>query len=195
MPLKEVPVNLLRSAKGFLLARRSDAEMCLLSMIGFLPVHRGRVAVLRALGAQIDPEAVVYGRFQVRSPKGLVIGRRANIGDRAILDARGGLTIGANANLSTAVEIWTAQHDWNSPDFRYVRKPVIINDRAWLGPRVTVLPGAVIGEGVVVAAGAVVSGELEPFGLYGGVPARRIADRDPALTYELPSPQGKTWWW
>lgn len=59
----------------------------------------------------------------------------------------------------------------------------------------TVLTGTTIGEGTVVAAGAVSRGVPEPVFLYGGVPARRLADRPRELDYRLPTPAGKTWWW
>lgn len=176
-------------------SRRSELELALLSLVGLVPVHRFRVAVLRLLGARIDPQAVVSHGFQVRAPARLQIGARSNIGENAVLDARGTLTIGRNVNLSSEVQIWTAQHAWNSPDFAYVKAPVEIGDHAWLGPRVIVLPGAVIGRGAVVAAGAVVSGTVEEFSLYGGVPAKKIADRTRELTYELPDPKGKSLWW
>lgn len=169
--------------------------MSLLKTVGHLPVHRLRIASLRAFGAEVAPSAVVYGGFQIRAANRLQIGERANIGDGAILDARGGLTIGDDVNFSTAVHIWTAQHNWNSADFGYEKAPVRIGSHVWLGPRVTVLPGAEIGEGAVVAAGAVVKGVLAPFGLYGGIPARRLADRTTALTYQLPDPSQKAWWW
>ncbi|MCL3861286.1 DapH/DapD/GlmU-related protein [Actinotalea sp. K2] len=175
--------------------RRPAAEMALLSMCGMVPNHRVRVGALRALGATIDPDAVVYHGFEVRAARRLSIGARTQVGDHAILDARGGLEIGRDVNLSTGVQVWTAQHRWDSPDFAYETAPVRIGDRAWLGPRVVVLPGTVVGEGVVLAAGAVARGVLEPFSLYGGVPARRLADRPRDLTYELPSPADKTWWW
>ena len=175
--------------------KRGAWEMLALAVCGSAPNHRLRIAALRAFGARIDPAAVVYHGFQVRAAARLVVGPRAQIGDHAILDARGGLTIGADANLSTGVQIWTADHAWNSRDFAYQTAEVTIGDRAWLGPRVVVLPGTVVGEGTVVAAGAVARGVLEPFSLYGGVPARKLADRRRDLTYKLPGPQAKAWWW
>ena len=167
----------------------------LLSLAGRLPLHRFRIWALRYFGAQVSDSAVVYGQFQVRAARHLRIGARTNVGEGSVLDARGGLTIGENTNLSSQVHIWTAQHDWNAPDFEYVRAGVVIGSRCWLGPRVTVLPGTTIGDGVVVAAGAVVRGNLAPYGLYGGVPARRLAERSRDLNYQLPARASKTWWW
>lgn len=168
--------------------------MVSLAAASFLPLHAARIAMVRAWGARIHQTATLYHGFQIRSARQLTIGERSSIGDGAILDGRGGLTIGSNVNLSTQVHIWTAQHDWNAPDFDYVSAPVTVGDHAWLSTRVTVLPGARIGEGAVVAAGAVVTKDLEPWGLYGGVPARRIGDRSTS-SYELPPARAKAWWW
>ena len=185
----------LAAIKAGVRERQNAFEMTVLLLAGLVPIHRLRVAALRAFGATVSTSAVLYGRFQVRAADRLQIGERVNIGEGAILDARGGLEIAADVNFSSQVHVWTAQHAWNSSDFAYVRAGVSIGPRVWLGPRVTVLPGSVIGEGVVVAAGAVVRGVLEPFGLYAGAPARRVAERTHQLTYELPGPEAKTWWW
>lgn len=181
--------------KRWLGRRRSAIEMAVIRLTQWVPIHKVRVAVIRFLGAQIAHSAVIYHGYQIRAPRKLVIGSNTSIGDGAILDARGGLVIGSNVNFSTDVHIWTAQHDWRSPDFAYEQERVVIEDRVWLGPRTTLLPGTIVREGAVVAAGAVVKGEVAAFTLVGGVPARRIADRPHELDYTLTTPERKTWWW
>lgn len=183
------------TVRAFAIERALDAEMVACSVAAHSPLHLSRIAVLRSFGAQIDKTATVYHGFQARGVRHLRIGPRTIIGDHAVLDARGGLSIGADVNLSTGVRIWTAQHDWNAPEFDYVKAPVRIGDRAWIGPGVIVLPGAVIGEGAVVGAGAVVKGEIPEFTLCAGVPARPLAQRRRDLTYRLSPRSRKTWVW
>ena len=185
----------MRTFVRFARSKYSAVEMVTLRLAAFVPIHAIRTSALRAFGARIDPQAVVYHGFQVRSARKLKIGARSSIGDGAILDARGGLTMGEDVNISTQVMIWTAQHDWQSSDFAYEEAPVSIGNRAWIGPRSVILPGAVIGEGAVVAAGSIVRGAIPPHTLVGGVPARHISDRPNDLRYRLPTPKGKTWWW
>lgn len=169
--------------------------MVSLSLISHAPLHRARVGLLRRWGADIAPTATFYHGFQVRAAGNLKVGERTSVGENAILDARGGLTIGADVNLSTAVSIWTAQHGWNDPDFAYEAAPVTVGDRAWISTRVTILPGVTIGEGAVVAAGAVVAKDVEPYTLVGGVPARRIAERRRDLRYHLAPAEQKLRFW
>lgn len=171
------------------------AEMMTCGLASHLPNHALRLFVLSLWGAQIGDDTVLYHGFQVRSARRLSIGRRSSIGDGAILDARGGLAIGDDVNFSTQVMVWTAQHDWRSPNFDYEQAPVKIGDHAWIGPRVTILPGSTVGEGAVVAAGAVVRGSVAPYTLVGGVPAKKIGDRPTGMKYVLATRKGKTWWW
>jgi acetyltransferase-like isoleucine patch superfamily enzyme len=101
------------------------------------------------------------------------------------MDARGGLKIGSHCNISAEAAIWTAEHDIQSPEFAMTQAPVVIGDRAWICFRATVLPGVNIGEGSVVAAGAVVTRDVPPFSLAGGVPARVVGKRAGNLIYQL----------
>lgn len=185
----------LKKLKRMVGRRREAVEMASIAAAAATPVHRVRVSTLRAWGAQIHPTATIYHGFQVRAAQLLRIGARTIIGDGAILDARAGLSIGSDVNFSTGVQVWTAQHAWDSDDFAYQKAPVSIGDRAWLGPGVVVLPGTTIGEGVVLAAGAVAKGDLAPYGLYAGVPAKRLRNRPRTLSYHLPGPEAKVWWW
>lgn len=185
----------LRQAKTFARRRLQDAEMSGLLLAGKLPSHLARLAALRACGAQLGAGCVIAHGFQVRGADKLSIGANSSIGEDAVLDARGGLTIGDRVNFSSQVHIWTAQHDWESTNFAYQKAPVTIGDYVWIGPRVTILPGAVIGEGAVVAAGAVVRGEIPSYSLVGGVPAKVIGQRPRNLDYSPADRKSKPWWW
>lgn len=107
----------------------------------------------------------------------LVIGEGSSIGFRNHLDCRRGIHIGRNVCLASDVTIWTLHHDYNDPSFRAKGAGVTIGDYAWLCSNCIILPGVTIGEGAVVAAGAVVRSDVEPWTVVGGVPARKIAER------------------
>lgn len=109
----------------------------------------------------------------------------AIVGDKCILDARNGIHIGKNVNMSTGVWIWTMQHDVNSENFASEGAPVSIGDRAWVSCRTVILPGVNIAEGSVVAAGAVCTKDTAPYKIYGGVPCKQIGDRNINLNYNF----------
>jgi acetyltransferase-like isoleucine patch superfamily enzyme len=157
----------------------------LCGLISRLPFHTFRIWLLRMLKANIGNNVGLYRGFEVRRPSKLSIGNSTVIGHGALLDARMGLTIGNNVNLSNEVMIWTLHHDYNDTGFAAVGSPVVIEDYVWLCSRAIILPGVTIGKGAVVAAGAVVARDVLPYTVVGGVPAKKIADRNRDLTYDL----------
>lgn len=155
---------------------------------GKIPSHTIRDFIYRRVyRIKLAEKAVIYGGSEIRTPQNLYIGEGTIIGDDAKLDARNKIIIGKNVNFSTGVWIWTEQHDPQRHDFASPlgKKTVIINDRAWISSRVTILPGVQIGEGAVIAAGAVVTKDVEPYSIYGGIPAKKIGERNKDLTYEF----------
>ncbi|AYL99313.1 acyltransferase [Mucilaginibacter celer] len=137
------------------------------------------------LKANIGKRTGIYRGFEVRSPWKLTIGNGSIIGHDALLDARCGLTIGNSVNLSNEVMIWTLHHDYNDSGFAQTGAPVTIGNYAWICSRAIILPGVTIGDGAVVAAGAVVTRDVAPYTVVGGVPAKPIAKRNENLNYDL----------
>jgi maltose O-acetyltransferase len=104
-------------------------------------------------------------------------GTRLNRG--VYIDNNAPVEIGQWCNLAMQTMIVTATHQVGPSDRRAgpgIAYPVRIGNGCWLGARVLVLPGVTIGDGCVIAAGAVVTKDCAPNGLYVGSPARRIRD-------------------
>ncbi|MGA8015982.1 MAG: acyltransferase [Candidatus Dormiibacterota bacterium] len=114
------------------------------------------------------------------------IGTGTRVNRDCTLDMRGGLHIGEHVSISPEVVILSCDHDPNLQGFRLRHRRVLIEERAWIGMRAMIMPGVRIGRGAVVAAGAVVTRDVEPLSVVGGVPARVIGHRDPVgLGYYL----------
>lgn len=151
---------------------------------GKIPIHQVRMWLLRRVFLMnIAENAVIYMGYEFRHPHKIRIGKGAIIGNDAMLDGRFGIHIGESVNLSSGVWIWTEQHDPNDPDFGTKKGRVTVGDRAWVSSRVTLLPGVTVGEGAVIAAGAVVVKDCEPYGIYGGIPAKKIGERRKDIKY------------
>lgn len=158
--------------------------------ISTLPSVHLRKWLYKGVGARLGKYVVIHFRTEMRAPEKLTIGKGTIIGDNAILDARRGLTIGENVNLSSNVSIYTLQHDHRNPDFacpadNEVKFSVEIDDRAWLGSNVIVLPGVHICEGAVCCAGCVVTKDVEPYTVVAGIPAKKVGERPRNLRYEF----------
>jgi acetyltransferase-like isoleucine patch superfamily enzyme len=164
---------------------REGFALLFILWVGYIPSHRLRLLIYRLLGLHVGKKSVIYGRAELRSPRGISIGNHTVIGHCAILDGRGELVIGDNVNVSTGVWIWTVQHNKDDPYFSGVKGRVIIEDYAWISCRTTILPGITVGKGAVVCAGAVVTKDVRPYEVVAGVPARKIGDRPKDLRYQL----------
>lgn len=119
-------------------------------------------------------------------------GRKVSLGPRTVinfgclLDGRiYPLVTGSDVSIGPEASILTLGHEPQSPDFADRGGPVTIGDRAWVGYRAMVLPGVTIGEGAVVAAGAVVTRDVAPYTIVAGNPASEIGKRNRDLTYRL----------
>lgn len=113
----------------------------------------------------------------------IVIGDNTVINRYTYLDGRAGVKIGNNVNISHYTLIQSLTHDPQNRDFICLVKPVIIHDHVWVGARAIILPGVIVGEGAVIAAGAVVSKDVQPYTIVGGNPARHIKDRCKDIAY------------
>lgn len=93
------------------------------------------------------------------------------------------LTIGNNVMLASNVSIVGGDHKYNivgtpiRSTGRDIEKSVIIEDDVWIGHQAIILHGIRIGEGSIVAAGSVVTKDVEPYSIYAGNPAKKIRDR------------------
>lgn len=119
-------------------------------------------------------------------------GRKVFIGDGNVINSgclfdgrRFGITTGINVSIGPEASVLTLGHDPQSPTFDDRGGNVTIGDRVWIGYRAIILPGINIGEGAVVAAGAVVTKDIPAFAIVAGNPARVIGQRNRDLTYTL----------
>lgn len=164
-------------------------------MVGKIPSYRIRNFLYRYVyKMNITSKTKIAGGCEFRSPWNLKADN-CIIGLGCILDARSGITIGNNTVLGGGVHIWTEEHSVDDPYFRVLddnAKPVIIKDYVWLGSDSTILPGCVINEGAIVASRACVTKDCEDYGIYAGIPAKKIRIRNKNLVYKLKKRPG--WW-
>jgi acetyltransferase-like isoleucine patch superfamily enzyme len=172
-----------RMIREYFIWKNSIDWVLLNNIFSIFPSQTIRKAFLRIKGATIHNDVRIFGGCEFRSPKGLIIEKGSTIGHRTILDSREGLKIGSNVVISTEVMIWTLHHDYNDVNFKTIGGKVSINDYAWLCSRCIILPGVNIGEGAVIATGAVVTKDVDAYTIVGGIPAKKIGIRNSNLKY------------
>lgn len=152
---------------------------------GFFDGYEGRISVgiryclLLSMVGKCGANVFIGRGVILKNLEGLVIGDNVSIHAGCYLDAYGGIEIGDNVSIAHQCSIVSFEHTWSdmTVPIKYNQvKPlgVFISSDVWVGCGVRVLGGCYIGERVVVAAGSVAKGVLDSFGVYAGVPARRI---------------------
>ena len=149
----------------------------ILHFVGCIPSHFIRRFFYRLAGIKIGSGSTIHTGARFYNPVNIEIGRDTIIGEKAVLDGRDKLIIGSHVDIATEVMIYNSEHDIESDDFHAIEKPVHIHDYVFIGPRAIILPGVTIGKGAVVAAGAVVTKNVEPFHIVAGIPAVSIGKR------------------
>jgi len=156
--------------------RRSYLATKLAYNIGRLHGLGLRLYLYRRIGMKVGGNCVIRRGVYIASPNELQVGDGSFIG-RASLYCTGGVKLGKNVNVSDGVVVITAKHNINSPRFEAAYEPIAIEDWVWLATNAIVLGGVVVGEGAVVAAGAVVTDDVPAYSVVGGNPARVIGER------------------
>lgn len=156
----------------------NSIDWIFIALLKRLPSRSLRIALLRWRGAKIAKHVAMYASVEVRNPQGLFIAEGCSIGPKVLLDARKGLEIGRNVTIAYDAIIWTLHHDMNAVDFHTCGAKTTIDDFAWICSRAILLPGIHIGKGAVVASGAVVTKDVDPYTIVAGIPAKSIGKRN-----------------
>lgn len=162
-----------------------EFEVMLLHLIGYVPSHYIRRFFYRLCGITIGRGSTIHTGARFYNPRNISIGNDSIIGEGAVLDGREKLMIGNHVAFATDVMIYNCQHDIHDSNFSPICGVVTIEDYVFIGPRAIILPGVTIRKGAVVAAGAVVTKNVEELSIVGGVPAQVIGKRSGELAYHL----------
>jgi maltose O-acetyltransferase len=142
---------------------------------------RMRRLILSAAGIEIGPRTTFGGRVSVESAvrpdRLLKIGSNCWINTGTSFELGASIRIGDRVSIAHDVALVTTSRQLepaSSRDGAVIARPVVIGDGCWLGARSTILPGVTVGAGSIVAAGAVVTGDVAPNSLVAGVPARLV---------------------
>ena len=142
---------------------------------------RARYLSKRVKSAGANFQVMAGCRF--RSIGRLEVGDNVTIGYDNFIQALGGLRLGNNVSTAPGVKIWTVNHDYGDAD-RPVQeqgqteKPTVLEEDVFVGSNAFIMPGAHLGRGCIVTAGAVVGGKAyRPYSILSGNPARVMGYR------------------
>lgn len=136
-----------------------------------------RILLLKLFGAKVNWSSNVLPSCRIWAPWHLTMGAYSCLSADVDCYAVAPVVLGDNATVSQGVKLCTAGHDISSRTMDLTYKPITIGANSWVAGWSIILPGVTIGEGAVVAAGSVVTKDVEPWTVVGGNPARVLKKR------------------
>ena len=140
-------------------------QLCPLKLSGL------KCFVLRLFGAKIGRNVSIKPKVKITFPWKLTLGDHVWLGEECWLLNLEPITIADNVCISQRALLCTGNHDYKSPTFDLIVKPIVIEEGAWIGADALVGPGVKVGSHAVLTAGSVATDDLQPFGIYRGNPA------------------------
>lgn len=119
-------------------------------------------------------------QFKVNSSGAVKIGKGTYINENALIIAEKRVSIGRDCKISWDVIIMDTEFSDSEKESGHYN-PVVIEDEVSIGSNCVILKGVTIGKGSIIAAGSVVMQDIPEYSIYGGSPARHIADIDPSF--------------
>lgn len=154
-----------------------DFTLMCLHVTTHLPSHTLRNWIWRCVGVKLGSGSTLHTGVRVYDPRNISVGDGSIIGYGVFIDGRDKVRIGNHTDIASEVMIYSSEHDIHASDFAPISAEVKIGDYVFIGPRAIILPGVKISDRAVVAAGAVVTKDVEPGAIVGGVPAKVIGER------------------
>ncbi|MEM6799641.1 MAG: WcaF family extracellular polysaccharide biosynthesis acetyltransferase [Planctomycetota bacterium] len=144
---------------------------------GWFPFQSFKPRLLRLFGAKIGEGVVIKPNVRIKYPWLLEIGDHCWIGQDVWLDNLAMVRIGSHVCVSQGAYFCTGSHNHQTRTFKLAEAPITVSDGAWLAAKCMLLAGVEVGANALVAAGSVVSKDVPPATIVGGVPARVLGDR------------------
>jgi putative colanic acid biosynthesis acetyltransferase WcaF len=137
---------------------------------------------LRLQGASIGKSVTFYPGIKINPSKNIKIGDHVDLAWGVLITTGGSVEIGDRTLVGYRTQILSANHLIPAAKGKifgagHVSKKITIKNDVWIGANCIILAGVTIGEGAVVAAGSVVTKDIAPFTIVGGVPAKLIKER------------------
>lgn len=134
--------------------------------------------LLKKMGSNVD----MLNGVVIMSPQKVEIGHDTFLNEFVRIGGQNGVKIGNYVQLSQNVSLISENHEYSNPLLPikkqgYFGKKIVIEDDVWIGANAVVLSGVTVGQGAIVGANAVVTKNVRPYTIVGGIPAKFIKYR------------------
>jgi putative colanic acid biosynthesis acetyltransferase WcaF len=142
------------------------------------PMHAWRAMLLRLFGAKLGDKCHFYAKGRIWAPWNLICEDRVSLADDAELYNPSPFYFGSHAIVSQGAYVCGATHLYNDINFPLVSAPMRFGAYSWICARAIVSPGVNVGDGAILGLGSIATRDLEAFGVYAGVPAKKLKERE-----------------
>lgn len=127
------------------------------------------------IGQELDENFRVFTPFYTDFGKNIHLGKNVFINADCKFQDQGGIYIGDDTLIGHNVVLATLNHE-EDPENRgnLIAAPIKIGNKVWIGSNATILPGVTVGDGAIIAAGAVVTKDVDSMSIVAGVPAKFV---------------------
>ena len=143
-----------------------------------IPFSGFRKWVLQLFGANIGIEARIRPGAKIKFPWKLTMGDHVWLGEDCWIDNLTEVTIGSHVCISPGAMLCTGNHNYRSPGFELITKPILLEDGVWIGAKAIVTPGVTAHSHSMLTAGSVATRDMEAYGIYQGNPAIKTRLRE-----------------
>lgn len=137
--------------------------------------------ILKYLFKEISISSNIRPNIKFVNGNNISIGNNSGIGENSFIQDIGQVKIGDNVLMGPDIMIFTANHSIEKSKLineqGYIVKDVKIENDVWIGARSIILPGVTVGQGSIIAAGSIVTKDIDEYSIVGGNPARFIKKR------------------
>lgn len=159
---------------------------CVFAIVFLLPrftlFNRLKSFMLCLAGAKVGKRVVYYSGVWINTGQNLILGDDVDVAKGVMITTKGGVEIGDRVLLGYGTKIFSSNHEIPPIGEPYpvsgkVYKKVTIEKDSWIGAGAIILPGVRIGEGALVAAGSIVTKDVDANCIVAGNPAKKIGMR------------------
>lgn len=145
--------------------------------VSLIPLYGFKVWLLQVFGAGIGTGVIIKPGVSIKYPWFLHIGDHCWLGEKVWIDNHTTVRLGNHVCLSQGALLLCGNHDYSSPSFDLIIKPVVLEDGVWIGAQAIVCPGVTCASHAVLTAGSVATQSLDAYGIYQGNPCVRVRGR------------------
>lgn len=137
-----------------------------------------KVILLRLFGAKIGKGVVIKPGVNIKYPWFLIVNDYVWIGENVWIDNLAKVTIESNSCISQGAMLLCGNHNYKKTSFDLLTGDINLERGVWIGAQSIVCPGVTCHSHSVLSVGSVATGNLEPYSIYQGNPAKYVRERD-----------------